>query len=120
MVQPALQNADYVFTTSGTAPSGPAPLGLGAVAGTLSQRRKSVSGVTVSVGRCMVPNGRCSVSRFRRVSYLSLFFCGGSMNGVTWSRRLDSHELARLQTGHHLALPHLHIAPPLSESIVTV
>ena len=34
----ALQNADYVLTTRGTAPPGPAPLGIGAVAGSLSKR----------------------------------------------------------------------------------
>jgi hypothetical protein len=34
----ALQNADYVLTTRGTAPPGPAPLGIGAVAGTPSKR----------------------------------------------------------------------------------
>jgi len=33
----ALQNADYVLTTSGTAPPGPAPLGIGTVAGSLSK-----------------------------------------------------------------------------------
>jgi len=34
----ALQNADYVLTTRGTSPVGPAPLGIGAVAGTPSKR----------------------------------------------------------------------------------
>ena len=34
----ALQNADYVLTTCGAAPPGPVPLGIGAVAGTLSKR----------------------------------------------------------------------------------
>ena len=34
----ALQNADYVLTARGTAPPGLAPLGIGAVAGTQSNR----------------------------------------------------------------------------------
>jgi hypothetical protein len=34
----ALQNADYVLTTRGTAPPGPVPLGIGAGAGTPSKR----------------------------------------------------------------------------------
>ena len=38
VVLEALQNADYVLTTRGTAPPGPAPLGAGAVAGTSSRR----------------------------------------------------------------------------------
>ena len=36
----ALQNADYVLTTPGTAPPGPAPLGTGAVAGTVTPSKR--------------------------------------------------------------------------------
>jgi hypothetical protein len=45
-VPETLQNADYVLTTRGTAPPGPALLGIGAVAGTPSNRCGTAGGTT--------------------------------------------------------------------------